>query len=315
MDENKNTYQVVITNKLNDDQDKNLIITKLAAVFKVDETKAAQLLAKPQSIVKDNTDEATAKKYLAAIQKTGAHCEIINKADEEELPDIIEPVKPEPAQFVRHTEHSEAPKKFHDVELAMVEREQKQEKETREKLSSLQDFKEQAFCPECGTIRSDENATCLHCGYDPKTKNQSSGNFKKLAYVFIAVVTLIAVIMFAGLPYYQQFALKGKIQNGLQLAFDTRNQVTEFIERTNFWPNQNIDANLPKNISNDVIESIVIGDKAVITITLRAEAVNNLPGQTLIFVPNTLKGKLVWNCTGGTAMDEYRPDICKKPVN
>ena len=308
MEENKNTYQVVITNQLNDGQDKNLVITKLAAVFKVDEAKAAQLLAKPKSIVKDNTDEATAKKYLAAIQKTGAHCEIINKADDEELPGIIEP----PAQFVRHTEHSEAPKKIHDVELAMVEREQKQEKDTREKLSSLQDFQKEAFCPECGTIRSDENATCLHCGYDPKAKNKSSGNFKKLAYVIVAVVALIAVIMIAGLPYYQQFALKGKIQDGLQLAFDTRNQVTEFIERTNFWPNQNIDANLPKNINNDVIESIVISDKAVMTITLKAEVVNSIPGQTLVFVPNILKGKLVWNCTGGTAGNEYRPDICKK---
>ncbi|HEY9050571.1 MAG TPA: pilin, partial [Gammaproteobacteria bacterium] len=223
-----------------------------------------------------------------------------------------EPVKPEPAQFIRNTEHSEAPKKIRDVELAMVEREQKQEKQTRERLSSLQNFQEQAFCPECGTIRSDENTVCLHCGYDPIAKNKSASTFKKLAYIIIAIVIFIAVILFAGLPYYQQFALKGKIENGLQLAFDTRNQVTEFIERTNFWPNQNIDANLPKSISNDVIESIVIGEKSVITITLRSDIIGNTPDQTIIFTPNILKGRMVWNCTQGTLSNEYRPKICKK---
>ncbi|TNF37206.1 MAG: hypothetical protein EP315_03005 [Gammaproteobacteria bacterium] len=311
MEENKNTFQVVITHQPGIDQDKHLVIRKLAALFKIDEAKAALLLTKPESIIKDNIDEATANKYLAAVQKTGAHCQIINKAAEQELPDIIEPIKPEAPQFIRHTEHSEAPEKVRDLEMALVEREKKQEKETREKLSSLQNFHSEAFCPQCGTIRSNEHAVCLHCGYDPGAKNTSTGTFKKLVYVLVALFSLIALTMFAGLPFYQQYTLKSRIASGLQLAFDTRNQVAEFIERTRFWPNQNIDAGLAKHISNDVIESIVITDKSVMTVTLKAE-ITGASNQTIIFTPALLKGKLVWNCTHGTLSNDYRPPICKQ---
>ena len=79
----KNNFQIIITNHIKPDQDKNLITKKLAALFKTDEQKAAQFLLKPQTLIKDNLDEATANKYLAAINQTGADCKIINKAEPE----------------------------------------------------------------------------------------------------------------------------------------------------------------------------------------------------------------------------------------
>jgi len=61
---NTNNFQVVITNQLKPDQDKILITQKLAALFKTDEQKAAQLLIKPRTVIKDNLDEATAPPQL-----------------------------------------------------------------------------------------------------------------------------------------------------------------------------------------------------------------------------------------------------------
>jgi hypothetical protein len=127
----------------------------------------------------------------------------------------------------------------------------------------------------------------------------------------IILATILIIAYQFALPYYNVHVSNNKIENGLELAFDTRNKVTTFILETNFWPNQNIDANLDKNISNEIIESIVLGENAVITVTLRAEPLNEDSTKTIIFSPNVLKGKLVWNCQKGTLKNELRPEICK----
>jgi len=130
--------------------------------------------------------------------------------------------------------------------------------------------------------------------------------------MLLALSAVVIISYLVALPFYNSYATKSRIENGLGLAFDTRNTITAFILETNFWPNQNIDANLPKNISNDVIESIVLGENGMFTVTLRAEALKSETAQTLIFKPGQLKNKLRWNCTQGTLDNEFRPDICRK---
>jgi len=309
MEDNK-TWQVIITNQLGDDQDSKLVVDRLAALFKTEPAKAAQLISKPRSIVKDGIDEATAQKYLAAISKTGAHCEIIDTA-EPDLPQIVEPLTP-PADagegLIRAATGEKRPAA--DTELRMVEKERRQEKETRDKLAQYGNVDSRFFCPECGTIRSSADAICLNCGFDPATRAEQKAGIKRIFYVFVVLLVLAAGAVFLALPLYQQYAQKTHIEEGMQLAIDTRNQITQFILDTNFWPNQNIDANLPKNISNDVIESIELTGNGAFTVTLR-EQITGQPKQTLIFKPRALKGKLVWNCTEGTMANEYRPDVCR----
>jgi type IV pilus assembly protein PilA len=307
--EDDKTWQVIITNQLDDDQDANRVVEKLAALFKTEPAKAAQLISKPRSIVKEQVDEATAKKYLAAIGKTGAHCEIINTA-EADLPQIMEPVKP-PARADEGLIRAAAENRpARDPELAMVEKDRRQAKDTREKLARFGNADSRLFCPECGSIRSTADAICLNCGYDPALQAEQRAGVKRIVYVGIILIVLIVGAAFLAMPLYQQYAKQVQLENGLQLAIDTRNQITRFILDTNFWPNQNIDANLPKNLSNDVIESIQLTGNGAFTVTLR-EQITGQPNQTIIFKPNELQGKLVWNCMGGTLDNAYRPEICK----
>ena len=271
MDEN--TYKLIITNRISFDRDKSLIIKKLAVLFKTSEQKAEQLLNKDETVIKSRLDRATAEKYLAAIHKTGANCKMVNTALEE---------------------------------LTL--------KENHQNLNALGDISEKSFCTECGTIK-DSTAACLNCGFDPQTdKTKNKEKFKKILKYSGITLGLIAAIIITyqfALPFYKIYANKQKIEQGLGLAFDTRDKITVLILKTNFWPNQNIDANLPKQISNDIIESLVVGENALITVTLRAEALKLDSSKTIIFKPALLKGKLVWNCTKGTLKNEFRPDNCK----
>jgi len=192
---NENNFQVVITNQLKADQDKNLITKKLAALFKIDEQKAAQFLLKPQTLIKDNLDQATANKYLAAIQQTGASCKVIDKNELEDLPQIVEPPKTESITAKPRDTSRPTIRTKQEPELSLIAREEKSEKETREKLATLQHASEETLCPECGTIRGDADALCLHCGYSPSaTENTGMGINKKKIAMFAVILIIVAAI-------------------------------------------------------------------------------------------------------------------------
>lgn len=310
----KNNFQVVITNQLNPDQDKNLITRNLAALFKIDEQKAAQFLIKPRTVIKDNLDEATAQKYLAAIRQTGAHCEIINKTLAIDLPQIVEPPKTDPAAPTPRTSAGAASPLTGNQPLSLVAHEEKIEKETREELTTLKDASAETLCPDCGTIRGSADALCLHCGYNPNEIETPQASTGKMKWIIVAaIIAGIAIIaLLVGLPYFKNMMTQKKIEQDLALAFDVRNQVSAFIEKTNFFPNQNMDADLPEHISNDAIHSIVIGENATITVTMNPVAANNASDQTIIFKPKISQGKIVWNCMEGTLGNEFRPELCRK---
>ena len=312
----KNNFQIIITNHTKPDQDKNLITKKLAALFKIDEQKAAQFLLKPQTLIKDNLDEATANKYLAAINQTGADCKIINKAepetDTEDLPQIVELPKPDPvAPTSRGTTRSNLITQT-EPELSLIARDAINEKETRKKLASMQNASSETLCPECGTIRGSVDALCMHCGYNPAQAeyyDKSPARKKTMLYAG-AIILVLAVALALGFPSLQKMLADNKVKEDLQLAFDTRNQVTEFIERTGFFPNQNMDANLPDSIQNESIESITLSDNGTMTVTLRATAINASTSQTLLFKPKRINNVMAWNCMEGTLRKQLRPELC-----
>ena len=275
MDEN--IYKLVITNTIPFDKDKSQIIKKLAALFKTSDEKAAQLLSAPETVVKNKINKAMAVKYLTAIHKTGANAKIINTVTEE---------TPKPTTKEENHQH----------------------------LNELGDISEKIFCTACGAVK-DSTAVCLHCGFDPQAvDNKNKRNVKnilKYAGITVALIAAIIIVFQLAQPFYKTFAKKRAIIQGMEMAFDTRDKITAMILKTNFWPNQNIDANLPKNISNEIIESLTVGKSAVMTVTLRASVLNTKSSKTIIFKPSSSKGKLIWNCTKGTLENDFRPDDCR----
>lgn len=304
----KNHFQVVITSQLKAGQDKNLVTKKLATLFKIDERKAAQCLINPRTIIKDNLDEATANKYLAAIRQTGANCQVVNKTEVEDLPQIVDPPKAVAAATINRSPNDSAKYRRDEPELSLVQRERKTAEETREKLSTMQAASAETICPQCGTLRGSVDALCMHCGYSPLEVQSVKRSFnKKIIYVMVIIILLLL----ASIPFYLQWMAKAKFAHDMQLVFDTRKAVTSFIERTGFFPNQNMDANLPDDISNDTIQSIIFSDNGTMTVTLRAAAINATSAQTLIFKPRRIKDIIAWNCMEGTLRNELRPEFCK----
>ena len=289
------------------------VTEKLAKLFKISTQKATQIIQKESFIIKKETDKATAEKFYKAITAAGVLCRIDELPGEEDsaLPDIeevtvtdegkpltditrpdIKPLDEEPVQM--------------DLEAMPVEKPAGAKKE-----KAIKDIDPANYCPECGTIRASAESVCIHCDYDPLAVESSN---KKSLFIKLAIVLLVLLIA-AGVayPFYQQYARQGELEEDLFLAFDTRNAVTEFIQVTNFWPNQNIDAGLDKKISNRSIKSVTVGENSIITIVIRGQVLDGSE-QTLIFVPKILKGRIVWNCLQGTLDEKFRPEVCREHI-
>jgi len=308
--ENKK-YNVTIVQATDSDQTSELA-PALAKLFKITADKAEKILQKKSFVIKKETDKATAEKFHKAISAIGVNCRINEIAETEEdiaLPKIEDVQASESGRPLTDiTRPDITPLHNEQADLSLVERPAgKPDKE--EKIKPIDNVAPENYCPECGTIRASADSTCIHCGYDPVEIRTT--NTKSILIKLAIVVIVLAIVGAIAFPYYQQYAKQMQVQNDLKLAFDTRNRITDFILQTNFWPNQNIDAGLDKLISNRSLKSVVVGDDSVITVIVRAEALQGTE-QTLIFTPKTLKGRVVWNCLEGTLQEEYRPEVCRK---
>jgi len=304
---NNKKYNVTITQT----QPTDSIIAALAKLFKISPDKAEKILQKKSFVIKKSTDKATAEKFHKAICAIKVNCQIDETPDIEDdiaLPEIKD-IKATDAgrPLIDITRPDITPLHSEHAQLTLADGPQ-EKSDKKEKIRPIDNVDPENFCPECGTIRASANSHCIHCDYDPIELNRSHRKsiWVKLG-IFLIVLGIGAAIAF---PYYQQYAKQLQIQSDLELAFDARNRVAEFILQTNFWPNQNIDAGLNKQISNPSLKSVMVGDNAVITVTLRAEVLDG-KDETLIFIPNTLKGRIVWNCLGGSLPTKYRPKICQ----
>ncbi|VAW68909.1 hypothetical protein MNBD_GAMMA10-1971 [hydrothermal vent metagenome] len=327
-----NHYRVIIsksreTPEQTTEQAMQMAAEQFAKLFNTSTEKAHKILQQEHFTIKKQLDKAGAEKFHNAISAIGINCRIEALQDEQDsaLPEIeiIEnnaPVKPltDPAQASITALHKEPA----SLSLAAGPVEKATSETNNDR--AIEDVDAENFCPECGTIRARSDSCCIHCGYDPGElkKNQ----LRSIAIKLLLGLTVLSIVGFLGWPWYQQYAKQQQIKDDLQLAFDTRNTISAFIQRTNFWPNQNIDAALPSQLSNRSIASIIVGENAVMTVTFKVEATRSsasstpaqttaqTPVQTLIFKARALKGRIVWNCLGGTLEAQYRPDICKKRI-
>ncbi|MFW2371753.1 MAG: pilin [Gammaproteobacteria bacterium] len=305
----QNTYKIIITNQLSADQDKVLVISKLAKLFKVSEDRAIKLISRPHTVIKENLDLNSAKKYQLAISKTGAHSEIINTVveDDLDLPEIDEHIQAVHEQVLLR----EPGNRGLEDTLVMSAEELSRHQVSDQKLELMDNFTVKHYCPGCGAIKESEKTVCLQCGAVPADKNIFS--FRRISAVLLktsVVLVLLGIVTYAALPFYKDFEKQYRIRQGLVLAVETRDKITRFILDTGFWPNQNLDADLPAVISNDVIASILLTENGAFTVTLKPDYFETDEPQTLIFKPKSLRGTIIWNCMAGTLASKYRSEEC-----
>ncbi len=127
------------------------------------------------------------------------------------------------------------------------------------------------------------------------------------------VVAIIGILAAVAIPAYQDYTIRSRVVEGLNMAAAAKAAVAENAVSAN----ASLSAGWTAPSSTANVDSIGIGDDGTITITYTAAAGNG----TITLVPtaggsNLTAGSapddaIVWDCTGGTLDNRYRPSNCR----
>ncbi len=124
------------------------------------------------------------------------------------------------------------------------------------------------------------------------------------------VVAIIGILAAIAIPAYQDYTIRARVTEGLEMASSAKLAVSETAMSNNALPATQAATGYTTPAATPNVTSIVVaGDgTAAITITYTAAA----GGGTIIMAPTlTANGDVTWSCVGGTLLSKYRPAACR----
>ncbi|MDG6347837.1 pilin [Luteimonas sp. 8-5] len=125
------------------------------------------------------------------------------------------------------------------------------------------------------------------------------------------VIAILGILMAIAIPAYQDYTVRAKVSEGMNLAGAAKLAVAETMSSTSEFPDSNTEAGIvtPASISGNNVTSVTVGGSGVITILYSGAEIG---GDTLVLTPADNQGSISWSCnTGSTVEAKYRPANCR----
>lgn len=125
----------------------------------------------------------------------------------------------------------------------------------------------------------------------------------------LIVVAIIGVLAAIALPAYQDYTRRTHVAEGLTVATEAKDAVSEFFGTHNRYPANNSSAGLalPTSIVGNAVSMVTV-DHGKVTITYNERVV---AGASVILSPLSSAGGIGWSCKGGMVPAAYRPVACR----
>jgi type IV pilus assembly protein PilA len=127
------------------------------------------------------------------------------------------------------------------------------------------------------------------------------------------VIAIIGILAAIAIPAYQDYIVRTKISEGLNMAGAAKLAVAETYDSTGVLPPGNAEAGLPSatSITGSYVTSITV-TTGVVDILYNSSVGGNptANGTIMTLTPSTSEGSMMWVCTGGMA-NKYRPANCR----
>ncbi|HBI21969.1 MAG TPA: pilus assembly protein [Legionella sp.] len=123
------------------------------------------------------------------------------------------------------------------------------------------------------------------------------------------VVVIIGILVSVAIPAYQDYAIRARVTEGLNLGSAAKLAVSETMMSSNALPLNQAATGYESPAATKNVASVAIADKTgVITITYTPVAGNGTLELTPTLFPS---GEVRWTCTGGSLAGKYRPADCR----
>src|ERR1700754_4933974 len=115
------------------------------------------------------------------------------------------------------------------------------------------------------------------------------------------VVAIIAILAAIAIPQYQDYTKRAKVSEGLVLADAAKLAVSETYQAKGAWPITPAEAGY-QTATSTYVDTVVIGDKGVITVTYKNVKDDNIDQKTIILTPTASQGSIQWDCNGAAGL-------------
>ena len=129
------------------------------------------------------------------------------------------------------------------------------------------------------------------------------------------VVAIIGILAAIAIPAYQDYTVRAKVSEVMQVASKDRTSVSEYFTTMGGYPDDATEAGM--NIADEQSDYLTsdtgyaaTSTEATLTYTLGGLGPDDATG-TIQFVGTGDDNGVKWTCTGGTFPDKYRPANCR----
>ena len=123
------------------------------------------------------------------------------------------------------------------------------------------------------------------------------------------VVAIIGILAAIAIPAYQDYTIRAKVSEALNMASAAKASVSEFRLSMNRWPAANASAGVSPSIKSKYVNSLTIGAAGVITVAVNPTSTGAGAGN-VVLTPNFTNSTVDWTCTG-TIHSKYLPANCR----
>ncbi|MFQ5643886.1 MAG: pilin [Thiogranum sp.] len=131
------------------------------------------------------------------------------------------------------------------------------------------------------------------------------------------VVAIIGILAAIAIPAYQDYTIRSKVTEGLNLAAAAKVAVTETNASVGSFPATNAEAGLAAagSINGNSVTQVQVESSGVIAITYNSSLGGNpsMNGAIIRLVPQANGGRVSWQCNIGSnsALYKYVPSNCR----
>ena len=125
------------------------------------------------------------------------------------------------------------------------------------------------------------------------------------------VVAIIGILAAIAIPAYQDYTIRAKVSEGVNMAAAAKTSVSEYYISQSSFPGDNSTAGMSGTIDSNYVSSVIVSTGGVITVSLNSGNVG--AGGNIAFVPTAGNGSVLWACNTGTTTvaPKYLPANCR----